>query len=186
VPRVRILLGCNMSVHRLVLHAVGGFQVSLGRTPDSPLGCEKTELCIRAQSLFPHGRFLLESGAVVHHAAAERASLPYFRARSRAEGISKARVARNVGRSAALSAERAYVRRVLPVGVLRTLARGLFGDLAALARAGAIVAGLAFTTTGFLKIRWTRPAGPPQEVGSTLRDFRASTNAQPVLPLGID
>jgi hypothetical protein len=48
------------------------------------------------------------------------------------------------------------------------------------------VAGLAFTATGFLKIRWTRPAGPPQEVGSTLRDSRAGTNAQPVLPLGID
>lgn len=39
------------------------------------------------------------------------------------------------------------------LGVLHNLARGLHGDLAALVRAGAIVAGLPFTATGFLKIR---------------------------------
>ena len=97
----------------------------------------------------------------------------------RAECISKARVERNIGQSAGLSAERAYMRRVRPIGVLHNFARGLHGDLAAPARAGAIVAGLAFTATGFLKIRWTRPAGPPQVVGSTLRDFGAALNAQP-------
>jgi len=109
-----------------------------------------------------------------------------FPARCRAEGISKARVKRNVGQSAALSAEQACVGRVWPIGVLHNPAGGLHGDLAALALAGAIGAGLAFTATGLLKIRWTRPAGPPQEVGSTLRDFRAGMNAQPVLPLDID
>ena len=187
VSRVRNLMGCNMSVRRSVLLAVGGFDVGLGRTPDSPLGCEETELCIRAQAHFPGGHFLLEPGAVVHHAVpAERASWPYFRARCRAEGISKARVAQNVGRTAALSAESAYVRRVLPIGVLQNLGRGLRGDLAALARAGAIVAGLAFTATGFLKIRWTRPAGPPQVVGSTLRNLSAGAVPEPVLPLVID
>ncbi len=187
VSAVRNLMGCNMSIRRSVLNAVGGFDVSLGRTPDSPLGCEETELCIRAQALFPQGRFLYEPRAVVHHAVpAERASWPYFRARCTAEGVSKARVARNVGRTAALSAESSYVRRVLPVGVLHNLGRGLSGDLSALARAGAIVAGLAFTATGFLKIRWTRPAGPPQEVGSTLRNSPARDSAEPVLPLVID
>jgi hypothetical protein len=89
----------------------------------------------------------------------------------RAVGVSQAGVVRNMGRTAALSAESAYVRRVLPVGALRNLGRGLPSDLAAPARAGAIVAGLAFTGTGFLKVRWTRPAGPPQKVGSTLRNL---------------
>ncbi len=164
---VRNLMGCNMSVRRSVLQAVGGFDTALGRTPDSPLGCEETEFCIRASARFPEGRFLLEPRAVVHHSVpSERASWAYFRARCRAEGISKARVARNVGRTAALSAESAYVRRVLPAGVLHNLGRGLRGDLAALARAGAIVAGLAFTATGFLELRLTRPAGPQQKVGS--------------------
>ena len=191
VSRVRNLMGCNMSVRRSVLQAVGGFETGLGRTPDSPLGCEETELCIRAQANFPQGRFLLEPKAVVHHAVpAERASWPYFRDRCRAEGISKAIVARNVGRTAALSAESAYVRRVLPIGVLHNLSRGLHGDLAALARAGAIVAGLAFTAAGFLKIRWTRPASPPHTVGCTLRNLHADAAqpavAEPVLPLVID
>jgi GT2 family glycosyltransferase len=189
VSRVRNLMGCNMSVRRSVLRAVGGFDTGLGRTPDSPLGCEETELCIRAQAHFPQGRFMLEPKAVVHHAVpAERASWPYFRARCRAEGISKARVVRSVGRTAALSAESAYVRRVLPIGVLHNLGRGLRGDLAALARAGVIVAGLAFTVAGFLKVRWTRPAGPPHEFGSTLRNFNAGAGAgaAPILPLVID
>jgi hypothetical protein len=179
--------GRTISVRRSVLQAVGGFDLGLGRTPDGPLGCEETELCTRAQAHFPHGHFLLEPQAVMHHAVpAERASWPYVRARCRAEGISKARVARNVGRTAARSTERAYVLRVLSIGVLHNRSRGLHGDLAALARAGAIVAGLAFTATGFLKIRWTRPAGPPQEVGSTLRYFSTDAVAEPVQPLVID
>lgn len=187
LSRVRNLMGCNMSLRRSVLEAVGGFDTGLGRTPDSPLGCEETELCIRAQARFPQGRFLFEPRAVVHHSVpAERASWPYFRARCRAEGISKARVARNVGRTAALSTESAYVRQVLPSGVLHNLGAGLRGDLTALARAGAIMAGLAFTATGFLKIRWTRPAGPPQVVGSTLRKLPSPALVQPVLPLVID
>ena len=147
-------------------------------TNDSPLGCEETELCIRAQTHLPPGRFLTEPRAVVHQAVpAERMSWPYCCAHCRVGGISKARVARNVGRTAALSAECACVRRVLPIGVQHNLARGLHGDLAAPARASAIVVGLAFTATGLLKIRWTRPAGPPQVVGSTLRDLRAGRYA---------
>jgi glycosyltransferase involved in cell wall biosynthesis len=166
VSRVRNLMGCNMSVRRSVLQAVGGFDVGLGRTPDSPLGCEETELCIRAQALFPDGRFLFEPRAVVHHAVpAERGSWGYFRARCWAEGISKARVVRSVGRTAALSAESAYVRRVLPIGVLHNLGRGLRGDVSALAQAGVIVAGLAFTVAGFLKVRWTRPTAPRTRSG---------------------
>ena len=110
-------------------------------------------------------------------------SWSYFRARCLAEGISKARVARNVRRTAGLSAASAYVWRVLPVGVLRNLGRGRHGSLAELARASAIGAGLAYTATGFPRIRWTRPAGPPQEVGSTLRNFSTDAVAAPVLPL---
>ena len=117
---------------------------------------------------------------------AERASLPYFCARRRAQGIPEAWVARNFGRTAALSAESVHVRRVAPTSVLQDLGRVLHGDLAALARAGAIVSGLGFTATGLLRIRWTRPAGPPQEVGSTLRNILAGAIAGPVLPLVID
>jgi hypothetical protein len=89
------------------------------------------------------------------------------------------------GYRAALSAESAYARRVLPIGALPNLDRDLGGDLAAMDRAGTIVAGLAFTATGFLKIRWTRPAGPPHQVGSTMRNCPCPRRG-PMLPLVID
>ncbi len=82
--------------------------------------------------------------------------------------------------------ESAYRRRVLPIGVFRNFGRGLHDDVAALACAGLIVAGLAVTATGFLKIRWTRPAGPPQEVGSTPRNSSADAAAAAVLLLVIE
>lgn len=179
---VRNLMGCNMSVRRDVLEAVGGFDPGLGRTADRPLGCEETELCIRASAHFPSGRFLLEPAAVVHHhVPAERTSWAYFRSRCHAEGISKAWVAHRVGRSAALAAETGYVRRVLPSGVRDNLGRGLRGDFTAVPRAGAIVAGFAFTATGFLQSWWTRRAGPPRRAGST-----STFTAEPVLPLVLD
>ena len=193
---VRNLMGCNMSVRRTVLEAVGGFDVDLGRTAIAPLGGEETELCIRARSLFPDGCFLLEPLALVHHwVPAERASWGYFLSRCRAEGMSKARIAARVGQGAALAAETAYVRRVLPSGVRDSLRRGLRGDWAAVVRAGAIVAGLAVTATGYLQIRWTRLAGPRRLAGPTLTPAQrvevpstgtARMTAEPVLPMVID
>ena len=89
--------------------------------------------------------------------------------RCRAEGISKARVARRVGRSAALASEAGYVRRVLPTGVLTNLGRSLHGDLAGVARAGAIVAGLGLTATGFLSARWAPRRRPARIARATER-----------------
>jgi glycosyltransferase involved in cell wall biosynthesis len=148
-----------MSIRRDVLEAVGGFASNLGRTADRPLGCEETELCIRARARFPNAEFIYEPLASVRHTVPRgRASWSYFRARCLAEGVSKAQVARNVGQSAALSAEAAYVRRVLPSGVGRNLDHGLHGDLSGFARAGAIVAGLGLTVVGFLGGRWRTPS----------------------------
>ena len=147
---VRNLMGCNMSLRRTVLKAVGGFDDGLGRGSDNALGCEETELCIRARQLIPDGEFIFEPRAVVHHWVPEsRSSWGYFRARCRAEGISKARVAAKVGRSAALSEEKAYTRRVLPMGIARNIRDGVTGDLAALARAGAIATGVSLTALSF-------------------------------------
>jgi hypothetical protein len=49
---VRNLMGCNMSVRRAVLADVGGFAEDLGRIGRNPLGCEETELCIRARQAY--------------------------------------------------------------------------------------------------------------------------------------
>ena len=174
---VRNLMGCNMSMRSTVLGAVGGFDTGLGRTAAGAAGCEETEWCIRASKVFPDGVFLYEPDAVVHHRVPEaRASWSYFRTRCHAEGVSKARVARTAGPSRALSAERSYVGRTLPAGVLRNLAAGLRLDRFGPARAGAIVAGLSFTTAGFLRARFAGQGEPVAELPAV----------PPVLPLVID
>jgi O-antigen biosynthesis protein len=149
---VRNLIGCNMSVRRDVLMKVGGFDTALGRTADRPLGCEETELCIRATDLFAGGRFVLEPSARVHHSVpAARCGWRYFRDRCRAEGVSKAWVSQRVGRDSALASERSHALKVLPLGMLRHLLSVRPRDLSGASRAAAIVAGLYFTSASYLR-----------------------------------
>jgi GT2 family glycosyltransferase len=148
---VRNLIGANMSARRDLFEAVGGFSDALGRVGTLPLGCEETELCIRARQHWPGRHFLHEPGASVAHLVPEaRARWAYFRARCFAEGLSKARVARLVGTDDGLASEWAYTLRVLPGGVLRGVADGLLRrESAGFARAAAIVAGFACTVAGY-------------------------------------
>jgi GT2 family glycosyltransferase len=177
---VRNLMGCNMSLRRAVIEVVGGFDDGLGRGADNALGCEETELCIRARQLIPDGEFIFEPRAVVHHWVPQsRSSWSYFRARCRAEGVSKARVATSVGRSAALCAEKAYTRHVLPTGIARNIREGVAGDLAALARAGAMVAGASLAALSFLSAKSGRA-----RTGIVESDRRSVVaTVRPVLPL---
>ncbi|HEX5504506.1 MAG TPA: glycosyltransferase family 2 protein, partial [Thermomicrobiales bacterium] len=89
---VRNLIGANMSFRREVF-AAGGFRDGIGRVAARPLGCEETELCIRARQRWP-GRVLLYQPAarVAHRVPPSRATWRYFRARCYAEGQSKALV----------------------------------------------------------------------------------------------
>ncbi|MGZ0145909.1 glycosyltransferase [Kribbella sp. WER1] len=136
---VRNFVGANMSFRRSVFTQVGGFRPDLGRVGRRPVGCEETELCIRAAAAFPHGVLLHHPQAKVrHHVPAERATWSYFRSRCYSEGLSKAVVSRLTGRTAALSSERDYVRRVLPRGLLVRR------------RALPLVAGLATTAIGYV------------------------------------
>lgn len=149
---VRNLIGANFSVRREVFEAVGGFRQGFGRQGKHPVGCEETDLCIRAQQHWPERIFSYEPQAVVFHRVPDwRARWTYFKARCYAEGLSKARLGRQVGTADGLSSERHYTFRTLPTGVLHNLRAGLLhqdGD--AWRRAGAIVAGLALTTWGYL------------------------------------
>jgi hypothetical protein len=102
-----------------------------------------------------------------HRVPAERETYRYFRSRCYAEGLSKAQVTANVGVSDGLSAERRYATRTLPAGVARGLGEFLRGRPAGAGRAGAIAAGLAATTAGYLagtvQARagaWRAPAPP--------------------------
>jgi glucosyl-dolichyl phosphate glucuronosyltransferase len=148
---VRNVFGGNMLIRRAVFASAGGLSSALGRVGTRLLGCEETELCIRAEQRNPGGVFIFEPRArIFHQAPAKRTTLRYFCARCYGEGISKARLAQRVGKGASLTTEKTYIRRVLPQGILRGLAETLQGDLHGVQRSGAIVLGLAHTIAGYL------------------------------------
>lgn len=149
---VRNLFGCCMCIRREVFETLDGFRKEMGRVNAVPLGCEETELCIRARQHWPQGTFIYEPQAVIHHRVpTSRANWAYFRSRCYAEGLSKALLSRLVGTSDALASEQSYTFRTLPQGIMRGVGDAILRrDLTGLARAGAIIAGLAITTTGYL------------------------------------
>lgn len=148
---VRNLWTCNMSVRREVFEAIDGFRIGFGKVGTRPRP-EDTELCIRALQRWPQGVWLYKPDAKVRHkVAASRASWRYFLWRCYHEGLGKAQLSSLVGTGDSLTAERRHVFRTLPRGVVRGIQDALFRqDPAGLARAGAIVAGLAITTIGYL------------------------------------
>jgi GT2 family glycosyltransferase len=146
---IRNPIGANMAFRREALRAVRGFVHGIGRVGTVPLGCEETELAIRMREV-TGGTVLHVPGARVHHrVTAARVTWRYFLSRCWAEGLSKALVAGEVGSERALAAEKTYATRVLPRGVARGLLDALTGDVAGLARAAAIIVGLAVTATGY-------------------------------------
>lgn len=148
---VRNLFGGFMSLRRDVLERVGGFDTGLGRLGTLPTGGEETELCIRAAQALPGQVFMYEPLArASHRVPACRARWRYFCSRCYHEGVSKSRITSRVGAADGLSAERAYVRQVLPRGVVRGLwaavqNRDLYGPV----RSANIVAGLLATAAGY-------------------------------------
>lgn len=150
--RVSKLIGCNMSFRRQVFTVVGGFRSDMGRIGGIPLAGEETEFCIRASQRWPQCCWVYEPRARVRHTVpAQRASIHYFRSRCFGEGLSKARIARLAGHGDGLAAERAYLRRTLPLGIATELGDAVsHRELSSLARAAAIVAGLTITGAGYL------------------------------------
>lgn len=148
---VRNLIGCNMSFRREALDRVDGFAVGLGRVGNDAFGCEETDLCIRIRAAYPGSTIEYEPAArVLHQVPASRTNLSYFLERCRAEGRSKAEVVRRSGSETGLESERTYVRRTLPLGIATGLTAFVRGDRTGLARAGAIIAGLAATAFGYV------------------------------------
>ncbi|OLE06098.1 MAG: family 2 glycosyl transferase [Ktedonobacter sp. 13_1_20CM_4_53_11] len=148
---IRNPIGANMSFKREVFDIVGGFRSEIGRVGTRPLGCEETELCIRARQHWPEKGILYQPEAIVYHRVpASRTSWRYFFSRCYAEGLSKAFVSQYVGVKDSLASERIYIFRTLPQGVVRGLIDVfLYHDLNGFARAGVIITGLAATTAGY-------------------------------------
>lgn len=171
---VRNLLGANMSFRREVLAECGGFRTDLGRVGTRPLGCEETELCIRASQHNPDGVLLYDPAAAVrHHVPNQRATWTYFRARCYAEGLSKAAVTQRTGARHALATERSYLRSTIP-GAIGDALKGALrhdADRPSLATVPAVVAGVAFTAAGYatgrLRSRRTTPAPEPRPATAT-------------------
>lgn len=151
VAAVRNPIGANMSIRREVFDFIGGFRSEIGRVGTHPVGCEETELCIRARQRWPQGSFLYQPDAHVFHCVpSNRATWKYFRSRCYAEGHSKAIVAQFVGAKDGLSSERAYTLQTLPLGMLRGVRDGfLRHNPAGFLRAGAIMIGLLITAVGY-------------------------------------
>jgi glucosyl-dolichyl phosphate glucuronosyltransferase len=149
---VRNLIGCNMAFRREVFDKVGGFRSGMGRIGTLPLGCEETELCIRAaRQIQPGVFFYLPDTRVWHRVPENRGQWSYFIHRCYSEGRSKAQVAHFVGAQRGLASERSYTYRTLPRGFLRGLRDFLrHGRVSGLGQMVAILTGLAVTSAGYL------------------------------------
>lgn len=148
ITPVRNLIGANMSFRRELFNTVGGFRSGIGRVGTLPMGCEETELCIRANQHWPEKVFLYYPQAKVYHRiTSKRTHRRYFYARCYAEGLSKARVTQATGLQDGLSTERSYVFGTLLPSIIHNLTRC---DINSLQRAAAIVTGLSITTLGYL------------------------------------
>jgi GT2 family glycosyltransferase len=148
---VRNMIGANMSFRRTVFDDVGVFRVGIGRTADLPLGCEETELCIRATGALPGSRIVYEPAAAVnHHVSADRTNRRYVLARAKAEGQSKAEVARQTGADRALHTERQYLRSTLPRAVAQGVVEAVrTRDTRGLTQAVMIIAVVAVTAANY-------------------------------------
>jgi len=152
VMPIRNPIAANMAVRKKVFDAIGGFRNDTGRIGARPTGCEETEFCIRARQQNPQGHFLsVPQALALHRVPLKRTRWKYFCTRCYSEGLSKAVVTRLVGVKDGLSTERSYALQVLPAGIIRGVADTVVNhNLAGVARAGAIIAGFAFATYGYI------------------------------------
>ncbi len=173
--------GCSC-FRREMFEGVGAFRTEMGRIGTIPVGCEETELCIRAHQYWPQRIFLYEPRARIHHhIPSSRTNWRYFRSRCFAEGLSKAAVARYVGAKDGLATERTYIVRNLLHGMARGVTDGILHlDLKGFARAATIAAGLTITLAGYsagiimhrfaaVKSKTVHSRGNPHKQGMSIR-----------------
>ena len=150
---VRNCLGGAMCFRRSLFENISGFNPSLGRGKGALLlSGEETELCLRATKLIEGAVFIFDpSSFISHKVSAKRLSWRYFIRRCYAEGVSKAYLSKLRPSRESLAPERNHVLKVLPQGVLRGLRDTIINrDLGGVARAAAIVTGLAGAAAGYI------------------------------------
>ena len=155
IAEIRNPVGASMLIRRKVFDTVGLFNSDMGRVGTLPVGCEETELCIRARQHMAGAKILYVPDAVVEHKVpAKRANWQYFMSRCYSEGLSKAAVSSLVGSKDGLSAERVHAFKTLPRAFFRAMGDTVLrGDPYGVARAAAIVIGLFITALGYARAR---------------------------------
>jgi GT2 family glycosyltransferase len=129
----------NMAVRRADFHAVGGFREDFGKVGATSRP-EDTDLCIRMGAQRPDGHWLYVPAALVgHEVPGNRSTFRFFVRRSFWEGRGKVELARNLRGTPALGSERDYLRKTIPLGIVRHL-RGGFPARAASVCAGTVAA----------------------------------------------
>lgn len=137
------LIGANMSARRSVLLAVDGFH-----SDDH----DDMDMCHRIA--YARYKVLYEPLAVVHHfVPATRTTWRYFWRRCYLVNKGKVEAFANMHEASSLSAELNFVARTLTTGVLTETRSVIRGDPYGLARAGAMIAGIALAGLGHLSGR---------------------------------
>jgi glucosyl-dolichyl phosphate glucuronosyltransferase len=149
------LIGANMSARRCALREVGGFH-----SDDH----DDMDMCHRIA--YAKYRVLYEPLAIVHHfVPATRTTWHYFWRRCYLVNRGKVEAFANMQEASNLGAELAFVTRTLTTGVLAEIRRVIRGDLYGLARAGAMIAGIALAglghLSGTLRLRLSGPGSGP-------------------------
>jgi len=149
---IRNPIGANMAFSRAVFEKVGGFREEIGRVGTIPLGCEETELSIRAGAA-GFSIWYVPEAVVDHWVPADRLTPGYFVRRCHAEGLSKAVVSGLAGRADGLQSERKYVSETLPRAALAAIRQLGRGPRRAdnLGRVTALVVGVLAATAGYVR-----------------------------------
>lgn len=140
------LIGANMSVRRWALGEIGGFHSD---------NHDDMDMCHRLTHMRPAEQILYEPRAQVHHfVPSARTTWAYFWRRCFYVNRGKVEAFRQMEEAANRSADVGFVVRSLSRGVSKGLQQAVHGDAWGLARAGSIVAGVAFAGSGHLAGVW--------------------------------
>jgi GT2 family glycosyltransferase len=160
---VRNVWSNNMAIRRDAFDTIRGFRDGFGKigAHSQP---EDTDLCLRAAAHNGGGLWIYEPQAVAfHQVPADRTTFKFFLKRCYNEGRGKAVLASFNGVIESTSAERRYVRYVLPYGFIRGLLGMVGGEVSGAVRSFAIVMGISSATAGYLAGRTIAHAGTWRE-----------------------
>jgi hypothetical protein len=142
---------------------VGGYDVTLGRRGSGVEGGEEADFSLRVAQLDATTRFVLVPEAVIRHrVGTSRLSSSYVFGRCYSDGRTKSLLVRRLG-AGALSTEKTYLTRTVPLGILRAVIHGRWRS------AYVLTGGMLSAACGYFAGRMAKlphPVGEPVKVGA--------------------